>query len=298
MRSTLSPTVDIVFKLLFAPPESHDLRRAFLQCVLRPPRPIVRAQVLNPEIAREEVSSKAILLDILVELDDGSRVDVEMQAELHVAFRERSLYDWARAFGAQLERGQPYEALRRMVSVLILNERDPGSTRLHSIYRVREVHNHRTFSPALEIHTLELPRRKEPKAARQADSRVLAWAQFLGATTDEEVKEACVKNKHIAEANERLTDISASPENRELARQRQLGLDGYYITLAGERAAGRQEGRREGRVEVLLDLLGDRFGAVDEALVARVRAASDDELRRWIRRAVTAEDLETVLRGR
>ena len=118
-----------------------------------------------------------------------------------------------------------------------------------------------------------------------------------------------MKDKHIADANERLTDISASPENRELARQRQLGLDGYYITLAGERAAGRTEGLKEGleqgeargatqaRVEVLLDLLSHRFGPVDEALLARLRTASDDDLRQWIRSAAVADELEAVFKG-
>ena len=36
--------------------------------------------MLNPEIPKSELDEKGVLRDILVELDDGTTVDVEMQA--------------------------------------------------------------------------------------------------------------------------------------------------------------------------------------------------------------------------
>ena len=61
--------------------------------------------------------------------------------------------------------------------------------RFHSTFRLLEVHQHFPFSDALELHVIELPERNQLlDVTRQEDADLLAWARFLGATSDEEVK--------------------------------------------------------------------------------------------------------------
>ncbi|MBI2373596.1 MAG: PD-(D/E)XK nuclease family transposase, partial [Deltaproteobacteria bacterium] len=47
MRSTLDPTLDVVFKMLFAAPENRDILIALLTAVLRPASPIRSVEVRN-----------------------------------------------------------------------------------------------------------------------------------------------------------------------------------------------------------------------------------------------------------
>lgn len=65
------------------------------------------------------------------------------------------------------------------------------------------------------------------------------------------------------------------------------------------REAGRQEGRAEGRAEggaaMLLKLLRGKFTNVPDAVDARVRAATAEELDRWAERVHTADSLDDVL---
>lgn len=61
-------------------------------------------------------------------------------------------------------------------------------------------------------------------------------------------------------------------------------------------ARGRAEGEARGRAELLLKLLQLKFGALSDAAIARVRAASTDELDRWGERVLTAEALDDVWR--
>lgn len=90
MRSSLDPTLDIIFKILFARDAAQLI--ALLTAVLRPPEPITKVQVRNPDVAPAQANDKNIVLDILVELKDGTLLDVEMQAQKRAAFRERTLY--------------------------------------------------------------------------------------------------------------------------------------------------------------------------------------------------------------
>jgi predicted transposase/invertase (TIGR01784 family) len=108
MRRLLDPTLEVVFKLLFtSAPESPRVLRSLITAVVQPPSPIANVTVLNPEIPKEAVLDKGIVLDLRVVLEDGTRLDIEMQAEKRSSFRKRALYYWARAFGQQLERGDP-----------------------------------------------------------------------------------------------------------------------------------------------------------------------------------------------
>jgi predicted transposase YdaD len=75
------------------------------------------------------------------------------------------------------------------------------------------------------------------------------------------------------------------------------------VTLQG-RQEGRQEGLQEGRQEGLLKgeakmlglMLGHRFGDLSDAVVNRLKDASEDQLKEWLISAITAPSLEDVFK--
>jgi len=267
MRSTLDPTLDVVFKLLLTRPKSQDILIALLTAVLRPAKPIVKVKILNSEMPKEGEPEKGIWLDIAVELEDGTRLDIEMQCVKRPAFRLRALYYWARLFGSQLQRGEEYQALRPVISILFLDYQDLACSRLHSVFKVLEVHNHEVFSPALEIHVIELPKRMRLDNQAEAEQDLVRWTRFLKASTDEEAQEVAKEDAMIAKANAILKELSADPAAQELARQRQLALDSYRIELAAAKEEGKKDGLEEGEAKglrnaivAMCELLGIELG--------------------------------------
>jgi predicted transposase/invertase (TIGR01784 family) len=133
----LDPSLDVVFKLLLTSgPDSHEVLVALLTAVLRPRKPFAKVTVRNPEIARELLDDRGVVLDIFAELEDGTRLDIEMQSERRPSFRRRALYYWARMFGSELERGDDYGQLRPAISVLFLGYRELSGARVHSTFRL------------------------------------------------------------------------------------------------------------------------------------------------------------------
>ena len=61
------------------------------------------------------------------------------------------------------------------------------------------------------------------------------------------------------------------------------------------RTEGRKEGLQEGECKLLLKLLSTRFGALPEAVVARVNAADPTQLEVWAERILSASSLVDVL---
>jgi predicted transposase/invertase (TIGR01784 family) len=99
----LKPTNDLVFKLLLV--SDQDLLVDMIEAVLEPPSPIDSLEVLDPEIPGDLTADKAIRLDVRARFQDGSLVDVEMQAQSRPAFPSRMLFYWGRNSTESLARG-------------------------------------------------------------------------------------------------------------------------------------------------------------------------------------------------
>ena len=175
--SLLDPKLDLVFRLLFGNPENKALLISLLNAILRPPSPIESVTVLNPELEREDVEDKGIVLDVRVVLADGRQIDVEMQSQPRPSRRERALYYWARMYGAELGRGDDYRKLRPAVVIWIVSFNELEGARFHSTFRIREDHDGELFSPQFELHVigllklkLALSRNEEPELARWVNS--------------------------------------------------------------------------------------------------------------------------------
>ncbi|MBI2376264.1 MAG: Rpn family recombination-promoting nuclease/putative transposase, partial [Deltaproteobacteria bacterium] len=205
--------------MLFAAPENRDILIALLTAVLRPASPIRSVEVRNPEVTRRAVQDKGIVLDLLVELEDGTMFDVEMQAQKRPGFRNRALYYWARIFAQVLPVGESYVALVPVISVLFLDYEEFSRARMHSTFQILEVHDHERFSDRLEIHVIELPKlAKLTDLERNAERDLVDWSRFLRANSDEEIREVCMHNPAIKKANQALEALSARPKARRLAR--------------------------------------------------------------------------------
>jgi predicted transposase YdaD len=66
--------------------------------------------------------------------------------------------------------------------------------------------------------------------------------------------------------------------------------------IAKGRQEGRQEGLLEGEAKMLGLMLGHRFGDLSDAVVNRLKDASEDQLKEWLISAITAPSLEDVFK--
>ncbi len=280
---TLNPRLDIVFKLLFGAEQNRGLLKMLIEDVLQPEQPIVSLEVVNPELERESVHGRGLVLDVLVVHDDGTRTNVEMQTYHRPGMERRALFHWARLYANALPRGGAFASLPRVRVIFILGQRLLPGVRLHSRYRVLEVDDGHLLSDALEIHTLELPKLEGDVPA--SDARVATWARFFAAPDDAARREVANMDPRMEQVLSALELLSADDRARFAARWRedQLMLDqlarAEELEQVREEAArrAREEGREAGRAEALrqivVDLaraLGLSLDAAREAWLARL----------------------------
>ncbi len=245
MAQTLNPQLDVVFKLLFAAKKNRALLVALLNDVLQPPTPIVSASVLDPEIEKEIVEDRGLLLDITAVHDDGTRTDIEMQAKNRGATERRALYHWARLYRDGLQRGGDFESLTPCRVIFFLSfTLFKNRNRLHSTFRVLEAHELVVLSDDLELHFVELT--KLAKNPIDADDDAADWARFLAAKSDQERRELSMANEDIRRANEALEVLSQDPKAQDIARRREDQLRLQRMEMAALEKRYMEKGMRKG----------------------------------------------------
>ena len=274
-RRTLDPKLDVVFKLLFT--RNPDLLVSLLTAVLRPAVPIVSVTLKDRALPKTAVLDKGGFLDVLVELQGGELVDVEMQCRALPGRRRRTLLYWARLYGAQGGAGRLHESWPTCVCVFILAFQDLPGERFHRIFQVRDVDDGEVFSDALELHTVELPN-LPPRGADAEEPELVRWGRFLAASSDEELEELAMTDPVMGKAKEALEALSADPAAQELARQRELRRLSYELEMAESRPEGRQQGIEQGIEQGRTETLRAAIEGLCEVLDIRVDAARRERL--------------------
>jgi predicted transposase/invertase (TIGR01784 family) len=295
----LDPKNDAVFKLLFS--REKELLQSLLEAIMAVR--IAQVTVLNPGLPGLHAGAKDVVLDLLVELEDGTQVDIEMQTRRERAMHERALTYWARLYGQQLEKGETYTQAKPCVIIFICDfATDQG--RFHSRFQILETTSHVLFSDRLAIHMVELPRVASAEATQE--QALMMWGRFFAAKNSEERKEIAMQNPIIKKAELALSELLKEPDAAELFRMREKAWITRKIISHADREDGRQEGREEGRQEgrqegrrsllkVVTKHLCARFGELAPEDVQKLEAADLESLERVAEALLTVANLRDAL---
>ena len=245
--------------------------------MLRPTSPISSVEVVNPEIEKDAPDDRGVILDILVIHSDGTRIDIEMQAQDRGATEKRALYHWARMYRDGIGRGDDFSDLNPCRVIFFLSYRLLPGERLHSTFRALEVHDGTLLSDGFEVHTIELP--KLAGTVNAEDAGVLDWARFFAADDDAERRRVAMENPVIEQAYTALEELSRDPKAQALARWREDQLRLYRVELATAERRGRMDGLKEDLRAVCeafdIELTNERIGQLESASLDELIALRD-----------------------
>ena len=184
---------DVSFKYLFL---NETVRLYFISDVLGiPPEEIRSVRLANTFLWRRYLREKQGILDVLIELNNIDRINIELQIRALAHWDRRSLFYLAKLFTEGFLRGERYERLKRCICISILGFNLDERPEYHRIYRLRDETGHE-FSNMLEVHVIEL--NKTLSGSGQMDE----WIRLFNAQTEEELDMlgAKTKNAGIIEA--------------------------------------------------------------------------------------------------
>lgn len=242
MRKIISPKYDFSFKNLF---RNEEVRKYFIRDVLGIPLEEIRqVELRDPNLWKRYRWQKQGILDILIELNDDSRVNIEMQVAMIAYWDKRNLLYLSKMFTEGILTGQDYTKLKRCISISVLDFNLDESPSYHRVYRMRDKDG-QEYSDMLEVHVIELNKPLD------GNGEVDDWIRLLNAKTEEELAmlEAKTKNPGILEAIKEVRVMSLGRMIKVLYEGRMKQIRDRNARDAYVREEGRSEGIAEGIAE-------------------------------------------------
>jgi predicted transposase/invertase (TIGR01784 family) len=255
------PRADILFKKIFG--RNEDLTISFLNAMLplEGDGLIKTIKYLQPEVLPIIPDLKDSIVDVLCVDINGRTFVVEMQMFWTSYFKQRILFNAAKMYVTQIERGENYDALMPVYGLNLVNDIfDNTSEDYYHYYTMCEPSNPDKTIDGIELFFFELPKFK-PKTFSEKKMQVL-WLKFLTEINEKtiNVDPELLKSPEISKA----LDICTYLTQEEL-----LGYDRYWDaistakTLASGKyndglevgfAKGRAEGEKKGRADAMREM--------------------------------------------
>ena len=245
--------------------------RQFLQHILDLKPEEYKSIKLLDTNQRLDPESKLGILDLKIETVSGKMLDVEMQLLPMASLTQRILFYLSQMLVDQLQPGQKYSDLKRVISILIVDhEMFPSDDLLHHCFRFMDKKAGIELSNLMEVNVLELPKARKKTTA---DCPLDVWLKFLAASTKEEFMEYAAKDSGVNDACVVLKALSADEKMRMEAEDRLKAWRDEMDRLDGARNEGREEGIDIGRNDIALTML--KAGEPLEKIVAYTKLTLD-----------------------
>ena len=211
MEKEISPKNDIVFKKLFGVKGREQITKDLLEGLLE--RKIESVTLgLDKELIPDFYGRKNSKVDILAELEDGTKVNVEMQVNPSKYSEKRCLQYWSKLYSNTLEEGENYEKLKKTICIWIVD----GSVydefkEFESTWKMKEdklgITGH---FEEIEIRVIELQKFRKLDIIKP--SKKDFWLWFIDHINKEMIEMACLDNERIKEAKEQYEKITSDKE--------------------------------------------------------------------------------------
>ncbi len=272
----LKPTNDYVFKRIFGQKKNSDILKDLLQAIL--PNWNIKNVEPRQEVQLETdfITDKVCRLDILATLDDGTKVDIEMQMRNYNDIEARSLFYTTREYHQSLENGQDYIELPKSIGIWISNFNvfnDEGP--FHEIVRLRRDYENQIFTDKIEMHYLQLPKFKQK--CKRISNKLEEWLTFISFENMEELK--MIENEKVKKAEEELEYLSGDEAERRIAYLRETAEIDRKFAMTAARDQGRVEGRSEGKIEEKIETAKKMLAEeMDINLIIKITGLTKDEI--------------------
>ena len=234
----LPPSDDRIFKLILASPDGKPALIDLVSALLG--KSVVNVVVRNSEIPPEDTQEKAERLDLNCGIDDGSQIDLEMQASRIEEEDDRSDNGFQNLKGkgiyylCDLHSSQPskglkrYDKLARTYQVTFCSYTVfPERTNFLNTFSLRHDKDNRLLSDALHVIYVELSKLKEILKKPVADMTDLEkWAVFFRYADSRRYRNTVnevIKSKEAMQmAGSLLMSVSQDERERAVFRSRRM----------------------------------------------------------------------------
>ena len=277
MAEKLQVTNDYVFTTLFGKIGNEEILKGLVEAIIG--AEIKSLQIVeNTKLEKDFKSNKLGILDIKAVLDDGTKVNIEMQMVNKKDIVERTLFYWSKLYVEGIKEGTNYIELPKTITINILNYGFLPDNEYHLISHLYyDKAKEKMLTDKLEIHFIDLVRFR--KIVTGVGDELTAWLSFIDGSREEMVDVAMDSVKAIEQAEKLLETLK---EDKEAYRTYELRQK-FLMDEASLKMTGREEGIEEGKLEEKIEIAKKLLsGGFDLEKTSNIVGLSIDELKNKI----------------
>jgi len=254
----LNIKTDYAFKKVFGSENSKNILKSFLNSTLELPSPIEDLKIVDPYNVPKLQGMKETAVDVKATLEDKTKVIIEMQILNHNGFESRILYNTAKNYANQLDKGAKYHLLNPVIALTIVNFKMFDFEKYKSIFRLLEKENFTEYKDDIQLQFIELP--KFDKTLDECITIEDKWIYFIKNARDMDIAPA-FQDPDLIEAVDIANTASMTKEELEIQDKREEFIfmqkssiekgtqEGYQRGIAEGIEKGIEKGIKEGREE-------------------------------------------------
>ncbi len=255
---TFNALNDALFKFVFGKEERKAILIDFLNTFLSKEleHPIKDIRYLPTEKSPKHYHGKASRFDLACELDNGAKVQIEVQRIDQKNMERRSLSYWARGYLDNFESGYGYQSLVPVYALNILNFEILDNPKPFATCGICDLETNQRIFKDLSISFLELPKFEKIRKDGSKLNKMERWMCYFSNKLSTEDKEA------IAQEDEAImTAITATrrffddPAERRAYFAEEIRRMDEQSMIEGNRREAREEGRAEAEENMVRTVL-------------------------------------------
>ena len=176
-------------------------------------------KILNPIELGKQIDKKEFHLDVKLDLNNNTSINLEMQVRFQDFWADRSLGYLCRTYD-NLTKGDNYKNSPTAIHIGIIDfDLFPEHPEFYSTYKLVNVKNLQTYTSKFRLGVLNL---KQIELATEEDKefKIDYWAKFFKAKTWEEIKMLAEKYPIIADAAVSIHEMTAEEKIRAICETR------------------------------------------------------------------------------
>jgi len=242
----LNMKTDYAFKKVFGSENSKDILKSFLNSTLELKYDIEDLTIEDPYNVPKLQGMKDTSVDVKATLSDKTKVIIEMQILNHDGFESRILYNTAKNYANQLDKGDKYNLLNPVIALTIVNFEMFEFDKFKSIFQLFEKENFTKYKDDIELVFIELPKFK--KSFQECENIEDKWIYFIKNARDLDIVPK-IEDKNLKKAFDIANTATLSKEELEIQEKREEFIFMQKSSIEKAKREGREEGKKEGREE-------------------------------------------------
>ena len=275
---------------------NNNLLKLFIEGILN-----IQCQdikVLNPDLSRDHVEDKDMILDIRVTVASGEQIDIEMQnSSFSVSQRHRFQLYGAKMLTYQEKKGNKYQFINPVYQIIFINDIDSDNLQLYDTYQSRNKEGKLEKNNLMNRVYVQVPYINIIKQYKELDEfseLELAIYILANGITDDIMK--LKESKVIEIMKDKMERFNQDDELRLAAYNRELNIYAHEMELEENYQNGKEEGILLEKKNLTLQLFKSKFPNEDDNFLSNLEAKEYDIIFKMLLEEQSLETIKKVIK--